>query len=122
LIQHNKKEFNIVTGLFYENNDEKAKTEAQMGKEEIYRRYWKTHDYDAVFGQYYDKEKEEQFQEERRVREMEHGKDYNERLPPSYHIPESMQTYDEKRMSAKKRYQLKYLIEDEYSRRNIEAQ
>jgi hypothetical protein len=31
-----------------------------------------------------------------------------------------MQTYDEKRMNAKKRYQLKYVIEDEYKKRNME--
>lgn len=31
-----------------------------------------------------------------------------------------MQTIDEKRMNAKKRYQMKYFIEDEYGRRNVE--
>jgi hypothetical protein len=121
LIQHNKKEFNIITGQFYENNEERKKKEEQIEKDVVSKKYWKTHDYDVVLGHFYDEGKEKEFQEERKVKEKEHGKEYNERLPPSYHIPESMQTYDEKHMSGKKRYQLKYMIEDEYNRRNIEA-
>ena len=31
-----------------------------------------------------------------------------------------MQTLEERRMNAKKRYKLKYCIEDEYNRRNVE--
>ena len=39
---------------------------------------------------------------------------------PTKPLPASLQTLDEKTLNAKKRYQLKYCILDEYSRRNIE--
>lgn len=95
-------------------------------------KYWKTHQYDPVFGKFYDPSKEEQYQVELRERQKEHGADHEKHLPPSYvmrepfipdpskKLPESLQTLDERRLNAKKRYQIKYCIEDEYNRRNVE--
>ena len=94
----------------------------------------KTHAYDPVFGQFYDAEKEQVYQEELKTRQKTHGQDFDKHLPPSYimrepfipdptkPLPESLRTLDERRISAKKRYQLKYCIEDEYNRRNMEDQ
>lgn len=84
------------------------------------KKYWKTHDYDPVFGHFYDIEKEQKYQEQRKMKQKQHGKDFESKLPPSYHIPEEMQTIDEKRMNQKKRYQQKYVIQDEYNKRNLE--
>ena len=51
---------------------------------EIKNKYWKTHDYDPVFGKYYDEHKEEEYQKERKLHEQVHGLDAEKHLPPSY--------------------------------------
>ena len=48
------------------------------------KKYWKTHDYDPVFVKYFDKNKEKEFQELRKIQESKHGKDFEKKLPPSY--------------------------------------
>jgi hypothetical protein len=40
--------------------------------------------FDPVIGRYYNPEQEEVYQEELKKREQSHGKDINEKLPPSY--------------------------------------
>lgn len=47
-------------------------------------KYWKSHDYDPVFGKFYDESKEKDYQEKRKYEEKEHGKDCDKKLPPSY--------------------------------------
>jgi hypothetical protein len=84
LITNNPKEYNIVTGVFYADNEARVRREEQSDKERAARTYWATHDYDAVMGHFYDAEKERQFQEQRRAREQLHGSDFARRLPPSY--------------------------------------
>lgn len=44
--------------MYKENHEERAKVEENNEKEMALSRYWKTHDYDPVFGKFYDAEKE----------------------------------------------------------------
>ena len=41
----------------------------------MYDKYWKTHNYDPVYGKFYDPKKEEAFMEKRIKEENEHGRD-----------------------------------------------
>jgi hypothetical protein len=62
----------------------------------------------------------------------EHGKEAQKKLPPSYiyreryiadptkDIPEEVKQIEEKTKNAKKRYELRYVIEKEYQDRNLE--
>jgi hypothetical protein len=66
------------------------------------------------------------------MKEMDHGKEADKSLPPSYvyrepfisdytkPLPETLKIIDEKNANAKKRYQTKYLVLDEYQKRNEE--
>lgn len=63
-----------------------------------------------------------------------HGKDAVDKLPPSYkfkdsiiqdtskEVPEEIKKIDEMKKAAKKRYELRYAIEDEYHERDMEIQ
>lgn len=64
LIQNNPKEFNIVTGIYYKNNEERTRQEDEKEKQATFGKYWKTHDYDPVFGKFYDEQREIKYQEE----------------------------------------------------------
>lgn len=111
-----------MTGVYKENHADRIRSEEDQEKKYVMGKYWKTHDYDPVFGKFYDAEKERKYQQERAEQEKVHGKDYDKKLPPSYvmrepfipdptkALPESLQTLDERRTNAKKRYQLKYCI------------
>lgn len=47
-------------------------------------KYWKTHEFDPVFGKYYDANREEQYQADLKEQQKVHGRDYEKHLPPSY--------------------------------------
>lgn len=47
-------------------------------------RYSKTHNYDPVFGRFYNALKEQQYMQELKEKEKEHGKDIDKKYPPSY--------------------------------------
>ena len=63
---------------------------------------------------------------------MLHGKNYETRFPPTYlsreplildstkPLPEAVRKLDRKREEAKRRYKMKYVIEDDYAKRNME--
>ena len=41
-------------------------------------------------------------------------------LDPTKSIPEALKTLDERKLNAKKRYEMRYVVQDEYGRRNFE--
>lgn len=47
-------------------------------------KYWKTHNYDPVYGKFYSEEQEQQYQEQLHKQQEEHGKDNYKKYPPSY--------------------------------------
>lgn len=57
------RDYNIITNRYLELHEEKSKTDKTIEKCELAEKYWKTHTYDAVTGQYYDPKIEEGFQE-----------------------------------------------------------
>ena len=57
------RDYNIITNRYLELHDEKSNTDKMIEKCELAEKYWKTHVYDPVSGQYYDPKKEEQFLE-----------------------------------------------------------
>lgn len=58
LLDYHKKEFDIVTGNYKENNEERQAKERQEEQMKTLDRYWKTHNYDTVVGKFYDPRKE----------------------------------------------------------------
>ena len=54
-------DYNIITNRYLELNEEKINTDKMIEKYELAEKYWKTHVYDPVAGQFYDPKKEEKF-------------------------------------------------------------
>ena len=73
-----------MTGTFKENHEQRMRFEENDEKKMVMEKYWKTHDFDPVFGKFYDAQKEEQYQISRKEDEKKHGKDHEKHLPPSY--------------------------------------
>jgi hypothetical protein len=60
------------------------RSEVEREAHQLNDKYWKTHNYDPVYGHFYDQQQEQHYQQERTLREKEHGKDADKTLPPSY--------------------------------------
>lgn len=83
-LHNDNRDFDIVTGNYKSNNEERQEQEGQQIKNQTEEKYWRTHDYNPVIGTYYDMNKEEHYQEELEKQMREHGKDAERKLPPSY--------------------------------------
>jgi hypothetical protein len=55
------RDYNIITNRYLELHEDKTKTDKMIEKCELAEKYWKTHNYDPVSGQFYDPTKEEEF-------------------------------------------------------------
>lgn len=84
LLEHHHRQFDIITGTYKQDHQKKIQEEIDKETQNIYHKYAKTHNFDPVYGKFYDPSKEENYQKERAVKEKEHGKDAEEKLPPSY--------------------------------------
>jgi hypothetical protein len=56
------RDYNIISNRYLELHEEKSKTDKVIEKSELAEKYWKTHTYDALTGQYFDPSKEDEFQ------------------------------------------------------------
>lgn len=79
----NRREFDVTTNRFIKNNDERKKEEYQEMKDHAIKKYWKTHDYDIIKGEFCDPNKEANFLQTRDVVSQVQGKSQLARLPPS---------------------------------------
>lgn len=78
-----RREFNIVSNNFYQNDAEKVAAEQEAIREEVTRKYWETHGYNAVVGQFYSDVDEERYAAQREANKLVQGKSQESRIPPS---------------------------------------
>jgi len=103
----NFKNYNIVTNQYLEHHDSKLVADEKVLRAEAAKKYWKTHDFDALNCQYYDSEKEKQFLEKRTEEAKTHGLDQVKKLPITVqneglmYNPVNMKIEDEKRLFEK---------------------
>jgi hypothetical protein len=83
------REFNIISNEFYENPEERKLQEYNKLKKHVLKKYWETHDYDAVKGKFYDPDREVRYNEQKRVLAEVHGKSKELTIPPSIQYAES---------------------------------
>ena len=69
----NFKNYNIVTNKYLEHHDDKVTADEVVLRTEAAKKYWKTHDFDAVNCVYYDDKKETEFQGKREDAMKIHG-------------------------------------------------
>ena len=78
------RDFNIVTNRYWDRHEQKHHVDRQVELLEAAKKYWETHDFNPIAGNYYDPVKEGEFQATRRVEEREHGKDIAAKMPKSW--------------------------------------
>ena len=80
----NGRDFNVVSNEYFENNQERQESDFEKIKSDVQNKYWKTHDFDFIKGQYIDGEKEAKYQEQRAVLGTVQGASQYQKLPPGY--------------------------------------
>ncbi|DBA00461.1 TPA: hypothetical protein N0F65_002704 [Lagenidium giganteum] len=80
--KHVSRDFNILTNKFHDRHDERFEAEHAHAKDVAAVKFFKTHDYDAVRGRYFDDSKEIEFVDKRKAEQQAHGKDRVFSLPP----------------------------------------
>jgi len=130
----NKREFNIVSNKYINDHEEKTLNDTMKVKNELNGKYNRTHDYNCVTAEFYDNEKELQYQEERVKDQKEHGKNFAEKLPPTIRnretiifdptreVPEAIKVLDQKKKDAMKKYELRYKVEQDLRERDYASQ
>ena len=79
----NFKDYNIVSNKYLEHHDDKIVADEMILRAEAAQRYWKTHDFDPVRGEFCDGSKEVTFKGERDAYAKIHGQDEVKKLPLS---------------------------------------
>lgn len=83
-----KREFNIVSNKYFENEDEKLEKEYEKLKNRVVSKYWEHHDYDIIKGKYFDVNKEKKFQDQKELLKTVQGKSQELNYPPSIQYSE----------------------------------
>ncbi len=55
------RDYNIISNRYLELHEDKSSTDKAIEKYELAEKYWKTHVYDPITGQFYDPKKEAEF-------------------------------------------------------------
>jgi hypothetical protein len=119
------RDYNIITNRYLELHDAKIDVDKDIERLNAAKKYWKTHDYDLVNVNYYDPDKEEEFQKTKKEEEKTHGQDWVQKLPKSWkeegglYNPINGKIEDEKRLwerdlkekNKRKRFELRYDME-----------
>ena len=77
-----KRDYNIVSGRYRNHHSKRVAIDRSKNSEKAAERFWQTHDFNPVAGEFYDPEKEALFKEARGVFEQNHGDVQRRRLPP----------------------------------------
>jgi hypothetical protein len=128
------RDYNIINNQYWEGQKEKSKRDRQMNKDNMDEKFWKTHDFNPLVCSYYDQGKEGNFQENLTEQQKNHGKNFNDRLPPTLKVretivfdpnkdaPEEVKAFDLKKKNQKRRYELRYELENQYRDRDVREQ
>ena len=95
-----KRDYNIVSGKYANHHSKRVAIDRAKNSERAAERFWQTHDFNPVAGEFYDRDKEELFKEARGVFEQSHGDVQRRRLPPKVRDSEGY-LYDIVSMRAK---------------------
>jgi len=128
------RDYNIINNQYWENQREKARADKEANKNMVDQKFWKTHDFNPLVCSFYDGHKEDGFLEKQAEDAKTHGKNFNDRLPPTLKVretivfdpykdvPEEVKAFDLKKKNQKKRYELRYNLEQQYRDQGIDAE
>ena len=123
--EKNFKNYNIVTNKYLEHHDNKVVADEVVQRAEAAKKYWRTHDFDALNCNYYDDKKEVDYLCKRDEDSKIHGQDQVKKLPITVqneglmYNPVNMKIEDERRLyerdlrekNKKARFEVRYDVE-----------
>jgi hypothetical protein len=83
------RDFNIISNDYYVNPEQRKMEEYSKLKSHVLKKFWDTHDYDPIKGQYYSDGKEELYREQKSILSEVYGKSKQLSIPPSIQFAES---------------------------------
>lgn len=119
--------------MHLELHDEKIDVDKDIERLNAAKKYWKTHNFDPVNIQYYDPDKEQDYQQKKKQEEKTHGQDWVQKLPKSWkeegglYNPINGKIEDEKRLyerdlkekNKRKRFELRYDMERQVHKQSL---
>lgn len=122
------KDYDIINNMYIENNNIKKEVDEKVFKLESASKYWKTHDYNIVTGEYYNQKKEEIYKNDKKEKDKAWGKDFVKKLPKKIQEQgmlynpvnqevldsERLKIYEQKERNKKKKYEKRGDIEKYY--------
>lgn len=131
-----ERDYDIISARYKTFHDQKTKTDNDIQKLQTAEVFYKKNDYNIIKGVYYNEEKEKAFQKDREEKQKTWGLERFKNMPQCskgksdiYNLinlntidPESMKNMIEEEKNKKKRYELKYQLENYYREQNLKAQ
>lgn len=77
-----RRDFSIVSNNYYEGHEEKTRSEYEKLQEDVTKKYWETHGYNPVVGQFYSDADEERYSAQLKEVEAMQGSSQASRIPP----------------------------------------
>lgn len=77
-----KREFDIINNQFSSDHEARNKADYERIKQYTTQKYWATHDFNPIVGEYYDLDKEIQYQDNFKLAETLQGSAQLQRIPP----------------------------------------
>jgi len=80
---HQQREFDVLSNKYVQNNTAREIEDFENQRDELERKYWKSHDFDMLAVKYCDPAKQEAYEQQLREKARNHGKRQKEKLPKS---------------------------------------
>mmetsp|Transcript_5204 Transcript_5204/g.11008 ORF Transcript_5204/g.11008 Transcript_5204/m.11008 type:complete len:449 (+) Transcript_5204:207-1553(+) len=80
---HQTREYDVLTNKYLQNNTAREVEDLENQRDELAKKYWKSHDFDILAVRYCDAQKQQKYEKELREKERTHGKNQKEMWPPA---------------------------------------
>lgn len=128
-----QRDYDIISTKYKQFHDEKTKVDNEIKKIQTAKLFYKKNDYNIIKGRFFDDSKEEEFQKKLEYEKSIHGKEYKKNLPRCakgqselYNLinmqtvnKEELMQADEYEANKKKRFKLRYEMENYYRDQSI---
>lgn len=131
-----ERDYDIISARYKTFHDQKTKTDKDIQKLQTAEVFYKKNDYNIIKGVFYNEEKEKAFQKDREQKQKTWGLERFKNMPQCskgksdiYNLinlktidPESMKNMVSEEKNKKKRYEIKYQLENYYREQNLKQQ
>ena len=132
----NYRDYDIISTRYKQFHDDKTKVDKEINKIQTAKLFFKRNDYNPIKGAYFDENKEQEYQRKKKEEIENWGKEYKKNLPACakgqsdlYNLinmktvnQDELTKVDQHELNKKKRYGLRYEIENYYHNKSLKHQ